>query len=271
MATRPTLVLRTIPDVFNFRISEIINDSEVGYIVDDPLLYARKSKKDHPNEGNVVGLSHPSLIHGIRQDSMYVYIPYYVDSRDVFTRIDTETLKWEHLTQMVTGVKHLSDNSIAHLDIKPENFLVLNNESVKIIDFGRCTKNVSCIPKGVFVEATPGYNAPEIYDDSESVDPYKADVFSMGLVIFVCVFRCHPIETQCIDPKHWMRGHNLDEIIDDFVGKNPTNQPVELLKDIMSVVKIMTRLVAKDRLSITEASRRLNDIIHKYGVIESVI
>ena len=40
------------------------------------------------------------------------------------------------MTQITQAVKYLSNYSIVHLDIKPENVLLSNNHIIKLIDFG---------------------------------------------------------------------------------------------------------------------------------------
>jgi serine/threonine protein kinase len=48
-----------------------------------------------------------------------------------------------------------------HRDIKPENILISENLTLTIIDFGFATE----IGKETFTAGTPGYVAPEIFNN----------------------------------------------------------------------------------------------------------
>lgn len=271
MLSRPSLIFCPIPGVFPFTILHFTNGLEIGVITGDVKHYARKSIAIHRKEYVVAELSHSNLISGVLQDALYVYIPYIENTCDVVDMIETRTLLWGHLEQMLSVMVYLSGNNIAHCDIKPENFIVQSNGTVKLVDFGGCSKDICEINKGVIIEATPGYNAPEIFNRNKTVDPYKADVFSMGILMYMCIIGKHPVGIPSVQSKNWMDGHDIDKIIDDIVVLNPTNQPTGLLDDTMTIIKSMVKPDAKDRMPISIVSGHINEIIHKYGVTDTVI
>ena len=267
MLKRPSLVLPvTLPFVLH-----TCGDIDVGEI--NGKRYVRKSKKKHPGEYNAMNIVfHPSLICGILDDPVYTYIPYYDDTTDVFRN---KNLKWNHLVQMFSGVKHLSDNDIVHRDLKPENFLLLNNGVIKIIDFGtsiRCT--IGLIRGNENISSTYCYNAPEIYNN-DSFNPFKADVFSMGVVLFECITKMTLVDTG---GPHWMYKdypnrvfHNFDNILDDFKITYTGDLSPELIGELMELIKIMIKHLNVDRITMTEASRRINEIIYKYDVEDQFV
>lgn len=103
----------------------------------------------------------------------------------------------EIIVKLLEGFTFMQSKNIYHRDIKPQNILI-ENRNIKIIDFsvsitldpGVNTIN-QCTPQG-----SPDYVAPEIkdalmeriYDKDKQViieyDIEKADVFSLGLMIF---------------------------------------------------------------------------------------
>jgi len=103
-----------------------------------------------------------------------------------------EQLSRYFFKQLVSGCKALHGSNIAHRDFKPTNILFTANFQIKIIDFGSAAILKPGVPmKGRHV-GTKGYQAPEILAEI----PYtrKCDVFSLGIVLFVMLFRCMPFK-----------------------------------------------------------------------------
>ena len=91
------------------------------------------------------------------------------------------------MRNILEAVGYLHSSGVAHLDLKLENFFLDSEYRVKLGDFGlaRDTSpcNVTC--------GTPGYIAPEMLEGEESC-PMKADVFSLGVVLFIMVLNKVP-------------------------------------------------------------------------------
>ena len=65
------------------------------------------------------------------------------------------------VAQMVAGVAHIHSRGVAHLDVKPANFIISRGFKVQLIDFGLA----QIIPDSGLIESaggTRGYRAPEI-------------------------------------------------------------------------------------------------------------
>lgn len=95
------------------------------------------------------------------------------------------------LTQIFEGLHYLHEHKIAHCDLKPDNFLMVNrskNSPVKIIDFGMS----KFAKKGLRFEelcGTPNYMAPEVFKKQYT---YYCDMWSMGVVMFAMLFGFFP-------------------------------------------------------------------------------
>ena len=87
------------------------------------------------------------------------------------------------ITQICNGLKYIHDNHILHLDIKPQNIIMMGDVP-KIADFGS-----SCYAhpqRGKQMDKHLGsrpYSAPEILDGDDYYTA-KSDVWSMGVVIY---------------------------------------------------------------------------------------
>eukprot|EP00058_Branchiostoma_floridae_P020304 XP_002605794.1 hypothetical protein BRAFLDRAFT_121900 [Branchiostoma floridae] len=92
--------------------------------------------------------------------------------------IPEETV-WNFLVDLLSGLKHLHDHRLIHLDIKPDNIFVSNDGVCKIGDFGlvvEVDKEDVCDAQ----EGDPKYIAPELLEGH--FGPH-ADVFSLGVTI----------------------------------------------------------------------------------------
>lgn len=125
------------------------------------------------------------------------------------------------ILEMMKCVNDLHTQNIGHFDLKPENFVIVENGStrmVKLIDFGTTHKIASgrgsepCYRTNI-AGGTTKYNAPERVDttmktlkerDSKVEYSLPADVWSLGVILFELMFNTNPFELQAI---RWLKSH----------------------------------------------------------------
>ena len=87
---------------------------------------------------------------------------------------------WRILADMARSISHVHEKGFIHLDIKPANFLVTKDRTVKLGDFGRAI-HVSSIESNLMmeddVEGDSIYMAPELLTKKFSM---SSDIFSLG-------------------------------------------------------------------------------------------
>ena len=93
------------------------------------------------------------------------------------------------MRQLMSAFKVLSDHSIYHRDIKPDNILIKDGK-LKLADFGFCKKMGTLDDLTQTVLGSPVYMAPEILNG----DLYnsKADIWSLGVVFYEMLFGTPP-------------------------------------------------------------------------------
>jgi serine/threonine protein kinase len=104
---------------------------------------------------------------------------------------------------LMSALAYLHSLHIAHLDLKPENFLLSSSapdSAIKIADFGFADYQR---PGEVLREVcgSPGYIAPEIIADRASVEGYTlaADIWSMGVILYILLTGYPPFSAECDD------------------------------------------------------------------------
>ena len=100
----------------------------------------------------------------------------------------------KYLTDITGGLEFIHGHGIAHRDISLENLLLSNDGKVVITDFGLCC---DCVD-GEMQKGSVGkdfYVAPEVVFAGGSVyDAKKADVWSLGIVLFIMMTGVPPLE-----------------------------------------------------------------------------
>ncbi|MBZ5625267.1 MAG: protein kinase, partial [Acidobacteriia bacterium] len=98
------------------------------------------------------------------------------------------------MTQVAEGLAYAHSKGIVHRDVKPENIMLLPDDSVKIMDFGIALapdRHTVMTETGGII-GTPPYFAPE------QLEGYKAneqtDIFSLGDVYYELLTGQHPFE-----------------------------------------------------------------------------
>jgi serine/threonine-protein kinase len=81
--------------------------------------------------------------------------------------------------QVALGLMAMHDAGFIHADMKPNNVLVTDHETVKIIDFGQSCESGTVKPR---IQGTPDYIAPE----QVRRDPITArtDIFNLGATLY---------------------------------------------------------------------------------------
>ena len=109
----------------------------------------------------------------------------------------------KYFYQMVLGVRYMHALGMVHLDLSLENLLMTDEDELKVCDFG-VTRHLSYSnshpPQPLSYQASTsnkpgkmGYMAPEIFSSMPFSGPL-ADVWSMGIVLFISLFGVPPYQ-----------------------------------------------------------------------------
>ncbi len=102
------------------------------------------------------------------------------------------------LESLLKAAVELEKAGIVHRDIKPDNIICSDDGEFYLIDFGiaRILSLTSLTYTQVAVGPhTPGYGAPELFQYNKPNISIRADLFSIGIVVYESIFGQHPFIT----------------------------------------------------------------------------
>ena len=89
-----------------------------------------------------------------------------------------------YMFQLIQGLKYLHSRRIIHRDLKPSNLFLDKKMELKIGDFGLIAIVSKDNDRRKTFCGTPGYIAPEIYENNEKGYLFEVDIWSMGVIMY---------------------------------------------------------------------------------------
>lgn len=171
-------------------VLKISTDESMGQKLD--LLNFLKNNR---NENILTCLGYGE-IHTNGKGYYYIIYPYFTGVnlvRYIDTHPDISEQKLEHIFgQIVSLVQYLHRHNVVHSDLKLENIIIDEHNTVALIDFDLsfiCENNEGVVFDSSF--GTIQYIAPESYD--LHLYSKKSDVWQVGVILFILVTHKYPV------------------------------------------------------------------------------
>ena len=148
------------------------------------------------------------------------------------------------LEQGLEFIACIENKGIVHRDIKPENIIRADDGRIFFLDFGiaRILGADSLTRTGAMMGPhTPGYAAPEQFNNLKKEIDSRADIFSLGVVTYECITGKNPFregsinalevlqKTETITPVQYsIKGDTHSQImalLGAMMGKYPSRRP----------------------------------------------
>ena len=139
----------------------------------------------------------PRVVDYLEEEGRPCVVMDYVEGRTLADRLRSEGAQTEGAVadwalQMCDVLEYLHRRKppVVYRDLKPSNVIVTSEGRVRLVDFGIAMEQGARHVRGV---GTPGFGAPEQFDDPAGVDA-RADVYSLGATMYALLTGRHPTD-----------------------------------------------------------------------------
>ncbi len=243
----------------------------------DKLSLYRLGLKSFFEEGrSLAQISHPSVVSVLNffreNETVYMVMNYLegaplqdfiVTARDLKqSKVFRESTIRSLFDEILRGLRIVHQHKMLHLDIKPANIFITDDNKSVLIDFGAAREVLS--KEGNFIRPmyTPGFAAPEMYRRDASMGPWT-DMYAIGACIYACMQGYPPNEAPQRAEKDRiaialarLRGvysDNLIEVVEWCMSLDPLSRP----QSVFALQKELSREGERKytKLSVTEKVR----------------
>ena len=167
---------------------------------DKQPLYRLGLKSFFEEGRSLAQISHPSVVSvlNVLRENETVYMvmnllqgdtlqDFIVTARDLKRdKVFRESTIRSLFDEILRGLRIVHQHKMLHLDIKPANIFITNDNRAVLLDFGAARDVLN--KQGEFSRPmyTPGFAAPEMYRRDNSMGPWT-DIYSIGACIYACM------------------------------------------------------------------------------------
>jgi eukaryotic-like serine/threonine-protein kinase len=215
----------------------------------EKLALYRLGLKSFFEEGrSLAQIAHPSVVSVLNffreNDTVYMVMNYLegaslqdfiLVARDIKqAKIFRESTIRSLFDEILRGLRIVHQHKMLHLDIKPANIFITDDNKSVLIDFGAAREVLS--KEGNFVRPmyTPGFAAPEMYRRDATMGPWT-DIYAIGACIYACMQGYPPVEApqrqsgdkmlSAIKRLKGIYSDDLIEVVEWCMALNPLTRP----------------------------------------------
>lgn len=201
---RPVAIKEYLPS----SLAERADGHLAPFVPPEKLPLYRLGLKSFFEEGRALGqISHPGVVSVLNffraHETVYMVMnhlegdtlqEFIIIARDLKReKVLRESTIRSLFDEILRGLRVVHQHKMLHLDIKPANIFITNDNRAVLLDFGAARDVLN--KQGEFTRPmyTPGFAAPEMYRRDNAVGPWT-DIYSIGATIYACMSGAPPVE-----------------------------------------------------------------------------
>jgi serine/threonine protein kinase len=162
--------------------------------------------------------------------------------------------------EVLRGLRIVHQHKMLHLDIKPANIFVTDENKAVLIDFGAAREVLNKEASFVRPMYTPGFAAPEMYRRDSAMGPWT-DIYAIGACIYACMQGYPPNDAPQRQEKDRLslalsrlRGvysDNMIEVVEWCMALDPLSRP----QSVFALQKELSREIQRSYTKLTMAEK----------------
>ena len=249
----------------------------VPHVAPEKLSLYRLGLKSFFDEGrSLAQISHPSVVSVLnffrQNETVYMVMNYLegatlqdfiVTARDLKKqKVFRESTIRSLFDEILRGLRIVHKHKMLHLDLKPANIFITDDNKAVMIDFGAAREVLN--KEGNFTRPmyTPGFAAPEMYRRDSAMGPWT-DIYALGACMYACMQGTPPAEapqrkekdrlTLSLARLRGVYSDNLIEVVEWCMALDPLSRP----QSVFALQKELSREGERryTRLSVAEKMR----------------
>ena len=177
-------------------------------VAPDKLALYRLGLKSFFEEGrSLAQISHPSVVSVLNffreNETVYMVMnylqgaslqEYILIARNLqHPKVFRESTIRSLFDEVLRGLRIVHQHKMLHLDIKPANIFITDDNRAVLIDFGAAREVLNKESNFIRPMYTPGFAAPEMYRRDMAMGPWT-DIYGIGACIYACMLGYPPHE-----------------------------------------------------------------------------
>lgn len=230
------------------------------------------AQMDHPN---LIRIYDAEKIDGYSCISMEFVNGFTVDSMIKEKTVISPLKAVRVIIETCKALEYSLNYGLVHRDIKPGNIMVVNDNNVKIIDFGLSKKIGQPVKYQIIGGPMCGtlyYMAPEQLTDSDRVD-HKADIYGLGCTLYHMIIGKVPFETNDLSALISMHmgitppapcdvSNKINKELSDIIMKTLEKNPLKRYQTYSELIKDLQKILDSDNKVIsTHEAEKMNSLL----------